>query len=173
MLEEKIYRIQNYYKSKSKNALFILIWGLLTAAFGYYAYTKSAAPFWEGITYPTLLLALVQIVQGAYMLWQATAPKTDLITALQAGKTQVIPTEIAATDKRLEHMRRRNILQQVLIGLGIGFTLTAVFANLSDFMIGSGLGLMTQTAISYIADVLLRWRTSLYAAELRVERKDF
>ncbi len=171
MLDEKIYRVQNYYKSHQKNALFILIWGLLALAFGYYAYTNSSTPFWKGITYPTLLLALVQIVQSTYMLVQGNKQQKILVQDLGAGKTSSMTNEITRLNSFLEVLRRRAILQQVLIGLGIGFALTAVFADLSDLMIGSGIGLMVQAGVSYVADVLLQWRTSLYASELRVERK--
>ena len=171
MLDEKIYRIQNYYKSHQKNALFILIWGLLALAFSYYAYINSNTPFWKGITYPILVLALVQIAQGLSMLLQANKREKTLVQELGAGKTTSLTNEINRVNSHLESIRRRAILQQVLIGLGVGFALTAVFADLSNLMIGSGIGLMVQAAVSYTANVLLQWRTDLYGAELRVERK--
>lgn len=147
--------------------IFLFVWGLLMLALGIYLFRYGADRIWEGMCYPVFSLALVQLGQGSYSIWQAYKKQRSLKTNNYSKQIAQEQTDVQRLQKSL---RQRTAIQQTLLVIALGLTLAGIFLGTrKPFMVGSGLGLLVQTAIIYIIDILTLWRTDLYASELSIE----
>ncbi|MEL6718037.1 MAG: hypothetical protein AAFP82_04920 [Bacteroidota bacterium] len=163
--------IINFYRAERKEALFMLLWGVIVTGITIWALFQIEEIFWRGMSFSVLPLSFIQLLTGVRNLLFANRKKSNIVNGIKTETEKAIDTEKIRTLNSQIRLRIYRVIEQILFCLGFLFMLIGGVFSLSVFLAGSGIGIMLQTAVLLIQDLFAEWRTSLYLEELEIEAK--
>nr|MBK9652849.1 hypothetical protein [Bacteroidota bacterium] len=155
--------ISKYFNAeKNESYLFILI-GILAVGIGAYFLFKNINPFYKGIAYPIILIALIQITVGTTIVLRTSA---DIKNAEQyhIDKGKINEIEIPRMKKVMDSFSLYKKIEIALIIIGIAMF---VFFKNKELLKGIGLGLVLQSIIMLTLDLFAEARGKKYIEELK------
>jgi len=156
-------QITNYFNAeKSESILFILV-GSLAIGIAIYFLFKLKEPFYNGMAYPLIALALIQLVVGASIFFRSPKDIVRVSLMVQSEKSKIQTEEIPRMEVVMKNFEIYRWVEISLIILGIGFFL---FLQQSIWK-GVGLGLSIQAGFMLLLDFFAESRGSEYLDFLR------
>lgn len=154
--------VKNYQSEEKREAIFLLVWGLLSLIASVVLYRNSNDLFWRSFSYPFGGLGAGMVIEAIYYFIAQTKQKSlSNENMLEAEKNRAI-AEVKKLDLRRNLDTVLSILGFVLFILGGVFTIQMVSA-------GIGLGLLLQGTVLLVKDSWALWRAKLYIVELEGE----
>jgi hypothetical protein len=136
-------------------AIFVGVWLLLTS--GYYSR-------FQGMAYPFIAVAFVQIIVGSTVYFRTDAQIASLTQQLVAAPAQYKADEIKRMDVVNKNFTMYKIAEIVLLIVGIAITL--LWQHTHPTLYAVGLGLFVQSALMLAADLFAEDRAYTYLAAI-------
>jgi len=163
--------IINFYKAERKEAVFMLLWGIIITSLvvGILFWTEEV--FWKAMGFSVLPLSFIQLLTGIRNLLFVNRKKINFLSVMKEDFKKAVENEKLRILNSQIRLRIYRIIEQILFFIGFLFMFLGGVLGLSVFLAGSGIGIMLQAAVLLIQDLFAEWRTSLYLEELEVESK--
>jgi len=157
-------QITNYFNAeKSESILFILV-GSIAIGIALYFLFKLKEPFYNGIAYPLIAVALIQIVVGTSIFFRSPKDIERVSLIIQTEKSRIQTEEIPRMEVVMKNFEMYRWVEISLLILGIVFIL---FFHQQSIWKGVGLGLSIQAGFMLLLDFFAESRGSEYLDFLR------
>ncbi len=163
-------RFDLYIWGERATALFLMGWGLLSAAAAAWAYACWPGKMLWALLLTVCLLSLLQVYAGIRRLLQARLLKRELHPIVEIAPPSFAAQELPRIDKREQSAMRRRFIEQALFILGMCFALAGGLRLSGQFLLGTGLGLCVQSAVLLIITLTSQWRDAVYRNEIEREK---
>jgi hypothetical protein len=151
--------VEKYFGAeKAESFLFVLV-GLVAITLAVYFFAKLKQPFYNGIAYPLIAIALIQITVGGSVYLRSSKDIARVNQMIQIDKTRIQTEEIP----RMKIVMNNFVLYRwieivlVLIGLALLF-----YFKSATMWKGVGLGLVIQSALMLLLDFFAESRGREY-----------
>ncbi|MEN0045554.1 MAG: hypothetical protein AAF806_00705 [Bacteroidota bacterium] len=163
--------IINFYKAERKEAVFMLLWGMMITGVVVGVLFWTDEIFWKAMGFSVLPLSFLQLLTGIRNLFFVNKKRSNFLSIVKEDFKEAVEKEKLRILNSQIRLRVYRIIEQILFFLGFLFMFLGGVLGLSVFLAGSGIGIMLQAAVLLIQDLFAEWRTSLYLEELEVESK--
>ncbi|MBP6624280.1 MAG: hypothetical protein KA198_03865 [Chitinophagaceae bacterium] len=152
-------QITKYFNAEKYESVIFVLVGIVAICFATYFFVKIKQPFYSGMGYPLIAVALIQIVVGSLVYLRS--PK-DIIRVQQIVQTDMSRIQTEEIPRMKVVMKNFDIYRWVEIGLLIaGFMLFFYFQPMSMWK-GLGLGLSIQAGFMLMLDFFAESRGKIY-----------
>jgi hypothetical protein len=152
-------QIDKYFTAeKSESLLFVLV-GCIAIVLAAYFLLKLKQPFFNGIAYPFILIALIQITVGASVYFRSPKDIQRVNQMVTTEKPKIQTEEIPRMETVMKNFTLYKWIEIALILIGIALFL--VFPKAS-FWQGIGLGLFVQAGFMLLLDFFAENRGKAY-----------
>lgn len=143
--------IEKYFNAEKYESLIFVLVGIVAITFASYFLIKLKQPFYNGMAYPLMAVAIIQIVVGSSV-YLRSSKDIERVSAMVLNHKEKIETEEI---QRMEVvMKNFKIYRWIEIGLLlVGIVLFYYFDSLSIWK-GVGFGLSIQSAFMLLLDFL-------------------
>lgn len=154
--------IINYFKAEKRESLLFMAVGFAAIAASVFLW-RTGSP-WQGMAYPLVAIALIQIVVGSTVYFRTDAQVLGLHSQLVTDPDEYVAAELP----RMEAVRRSFNLYK-----GIEIALLAVgiagyfFFRERQTLFAVAHGLMLQSALMLALDLIAERRADVYTAHIR------
>jgi hypothetical protein len=156
--------IEKYFNAEKYESILFIIVGLTAIGFAIYYLTKVKLPFNNGMAYPLILVALIQLVVGTSVLIRSPKDIARVNTIVQTDKAKIQSEEIPRMEVVMKNFDIYRWVEIALLVLGI----ILFFAMKPEtFWKGIGLGLAIQSSFMLALDYFAESRGKWYLAYLR------
>lgn len=152
-------QITKYFNAeKYESVLFVLV-GIFAILFSIYFLIKVKQPFYNGMAYPLIAVALIQIAVGSSVYFRSPKDIARVNDIVQTNKTKVQTEEIPRMTTVMKNFTIYKWVEIVLIFVGI--IMLFYFQPLTIWK-GVGLGLAIQAGFMLILDFFAESRGKIY-----------
>jgi hypothetical protein len=151
--------ISNYFNAeKWESVLFILV-GVAAILFACYFLIKLKLPFYNGMSYPLIAIAIIQLTVGSSVYFRSSKDIERMNIMLQSDSSKIKLEEIP----RMELVMKNFIIYRwieislILIGLVLFY-----YFSEGSFWRGIGLGLVIQATFMLVLDYFAESRGKIY-----------
>jgi hypothetical protein len=156
--------IEKYFNAEKYESLLFVLVGLTAIGFAIYFLSKLNLPFYKGMAYPLIAVALIQLVVGTSVYFRSPKDIERVNAIVQTEKAKIQSQEIPRMEVVMKNFVLYRWVEIVLILLGIG--LFFYFPSAS-FWRGIGLGLAIQASFMLFLDYFAESRGEVYLTFLR------
>jgi hypothetical protein len=150
--------IEKYFNAEKYESVLFIIVGLTAIGFAINYLTKVKLPFYNGMAYPLIIVALIQLVVGTTVLIRSPKDIARVNTIVHTDKAKIASEEIPRMKVVMKNFDIYRWVEIALLVLGI-----ILFFAMSpaSFWKGIGLGLAIQSAfmlgLDYFAESRGKW----------------
>ena len=157
-------QIDKYFNAeKYESVLFVLV-GVIAVAVAIYFFVKLKQPFYNGMAYPLIGVALIQIIVGTSVYIRSPKDITRVNEIVKVDQSRIEKEEIP---RMITVMKNFNTYKWVEIALlVIGLCMFLYFPKMS-LLTGVGLGLLIQSSFMLILDFFAESRGKEYLEFLK------
>jgi hypothetical protein len=157
-------QIEKYFNAeKYESVLFVLV-GIIAISVAIYFFIKLKQPFYNGVAYPLIGVALIQIIVGTSVYIRSPKDITRVNEIVQTDQSRIQTEEIP---RMMVVMKYFNTYKWVEIGLlVIGICMFLYFSKMS-ILAGVGLGLLIQSSFMLLLDFFAESRGKEYLEFLK------
>lgn len=163
-------RFDAYLWGERSTGLFLIGWGLLSAAAAGWAYSCRPVELLEALLFSVCLLAFVQLYAGIRRLLHARRLRRELHPVVEIAPPSFAALEIPRLERREQAAMRRRFIEQALFVMGMCFALAGAFRLSGQFLLGTGVGVCVQAAVLLITTLTSQWRDAVYRNEIEREK---
>ncbi len=152
-------KITKYFNAERAESLLFVLVGLIAVFCAIYFFTKINQPFYNGMSYSLVAIALIQITVGASVYFRSPKDIERVNKMVQSEKEKIQNEEIP----RMNTVMKNFVLYRwIEIGLLlIGFALFFIFQP-ETFWKGFGIGLSIQSCFMLLLDFFAESRGKVY-----------
>lgn len=152
-------QITKYFMAEKHESVLFLLTGLAAIVFALYCWLIIKKPFYQGMAYPLVAVAVIQIVVGATVYRRSAEDILRVQRILSIEKAKVHTEEIPRMKVVMHNFQLYRKVEMILLVIGIllYFSFPAFF-----FWKGMGLGLMIQSGIMLLLDYFAESRGKAY-----------
>lgn len=165
--------LEQYFQAEKKGGLFLCLWGLIAGASGVYLFMKMDAPLHQGIAYPLVFISLFHATVGGIVFFRTPRQVNVLLEGLRMFPKEMLASELERMRQVMANFERYKTVEMLLFFLGFAFLLGGTFGGFGDFMMGTGIGLSLQGAISLVFDLFAAFRGTFYQKALEKFERSF
>jgi hypothetical protein len=152
-------QVEKYFnEEKYESALFVLV-GLVAIGLSIYFLVKTKQPFYTGMAYPLIAVALIQITVGSLVYFRS--PK-DIARVSQIVQTEPSKIQSEEIPRMQVVMKNFDIYRWVEISLLLLGLFMCFYFQPHTFLKGLGLGLSIQAAFMLLLDFFAESRGKIY-----------
>ncbi len=156
--------IEKYFNAeKYESVLFVLV-GIVAIAVATYFFLKVKQPFYSGMAYPLIAVALIQIVVGSTVYVRSPKDITRVNEIVQTDNTKIQTEEIPRMEVVMKNFDIYRWVEIVLIVAGM--VMFFYFQPMTTFK-GVGLGLSIQAGFMLLLDFFAESRGKVYLEYLQ------
>ncbi len=157
--------IHAYFNVEQLGALMIFVIGLIAfAGAGYFLFFSSYSDFYKGMSWPLLIVSVIQIGIGAYIYWRTPQDIQRVEFYFNEHPDKLITDELPRMQKVLKSFVYYVRLQVTLCVVGV---LMIIFTqSKSNLLMGIGVGLLVQGGVMLMFDYLAERRAGEYTRQL-------
>lgn len=148
-----------YFTAEKTESIGFMGAGLLALSLSIFFIFRVKLPFYNGLSYALIAIALIQIVVGASIYFRSPKDIKRVNTIIKTDKSRLMTEEIPRMDTVLKAFKLYKWIEISLIVLGI---LLFIFCSRLSLWAGFGLGLSLQAGIMLILDLLAEKRGQVY-----------
>ena len=151
--------IEKYFRAEKNESILFLSVGAAALVVGIFFLMKLKRPFYTGMAYPLVAVALLQIVVGGAIFLRSPKDMARVHAMLSTNKASVGTEEIP----RMEGVMRNFVVYRwvEIVLLALGLAAAAYFPALS-FWKGVGVGLSIQAGLTLVLDFFAESRGKVY-----------
>ena len=152
-----------FYAEKYESVIFVLV-GVAAIAMATYFFVKVKQPFYNGMAYPLVAVALIQIVVGSAIYFRSPKDISRVNEIVQTDKTRIQTEEIPRMQAVMKNFEIYRWVEIALLALGL-----IMFFYFQPMAIwkGVGLGLSIQAGFMLLLDFFAESRGAVYLEYLR------
>jgi hypothetical protein len=157
-------QIEKYFNAeKYESVLFVLV-GILAIAAAAYFFIKIKQPFYNGMAYPLIAVAIIQIVVGSTV-WIRSPKDIERVNQIITTEKSKIQTE--EIPRMIVVMKNFDVYRWIEIALLLVGILMFLYFQPATFLKGIGLGLAIQSAFMLLLDFFAESRGGIYLEYLK------
>jgi hypothetical protein len=142
----------------AESFLFVLV-GLVAITLAVYFFAKLKQPFYNGIAYPLIAIALIQITVGGSVYLRSSKDIARVNQMIQIDKTRIQTEEIPRMKIVMNNFVFYRWIEIVLVLIGLALLFSFKSATMWK---GVGLGLVIQSALMLLLDFFAESRGREY-----------
>lgn len=151
--------IENYFtEEKYESVLFVLV-GIVAIVLAIYFFVKVKQPFYNGMSYPLIAIAFIQIVVGSTVFLRSPNDVKRVNEFLEKDQNKIVLEEIPRMNKVMKNfvLYRWIELSLIVVGLILFF-----LAPQKSFWKGLALGIIIQAGFMLLLDYFAESRGKIY-----------
>lgn len=156
--------IQIYFKAERAESLVFLAIGLLTFAAGIYFFISVKKPFYMGMAWPLIIIALIQLSVGGTVFVRSPKDIVRVEKIVSADQNAIVTEEIPRMETVMKNFTIYRWIEIVLATGGLILFLTQASGSMSK---GIGMGLLIQSLFMLGADYFAAKRGHIYLGWLQ------
>jgi multidrug transporter EmrE-like cation transporter len=152
-------QISKYFNAeKSESLLFVLV-GIVTLLLSAYFLVKMKQPFYNGMAYPLIVVALIQLTVGSSVYFRSPKDIARVNQIMQTDATKIQTEEIPRMETVMKNFVLYRWIEIALVVIGI-----ALFLYFQPMTLwkGVGLGLAIQSIFMLLLDYFAESRGKVY-----------
>ena len=151
-------QVTKYFNAEKSESLIFIITGIIAVIFSLYFLFKVKTPFYTGMTYPLIGVALIQIIVGTSVYFRSPKDILRVNTILRE-----VPTNIKVEDiPRMEKVMKNFVIYRwIEISLLVAGIILILFTPIS-LCKGAGTGLIIQSSLVLVLDYFAEERGNVY-----------
>lgn len=151
--------IERYFNAeKNESVLFVLV-GIVAISFASYFFIKVKQPFYNGIAYPLIVVAGIQIIVGSSVYLRSPKDIARVNNIVQQDKSKIQTEEIPRMKVVMNNFTIYRWVEIILLVLGICMFL---YCPAHTLWKGVGLGLLIQAGLMLFLDFFAESRGKVY-----------
>lgn len=162
---QDIYFIERYFTEEKIESIIFLILGIISIILALFFWVVIKYSLFNGTAYPLLLIGFIQIVVGTNIILRTPKDIERVVYMIKNTPKKIQTDEIPRMEKVIRNFKTYKILELGLILCGIVLYLS-FFNSKLPFWKGLGLGLIIQSCIMFVLDLLAEDRAIKYIDEL-------
>lgn len=156
--------IEKYFNAEKYESVFFVLVGLVAIVLATYFFVKVKQPFYLGMAYPLIAIALIQIIVGSTVYFRSPKDIARVNEIVQADRMKIQTDEIPRMEVVMKNFEVYRWVEIVLLIIGL-----IMFFSFSPmtFWKGIGLGLFIQAGLMLLLDFFAESRGEIYLEYLR------
>lgn len=157
-------QIEKYFNAEKYESLIFMLVGLVAICMASYLLIKVKQPFYNGISYPLIAVAIIQIVVGSSVYVRSPKDIVRVNEIVQQDKTKLNTLEIPRMEVVMKNFEIYRWVEIALLLIGL-----ILFFAFKDMSIGKGIGigLIIQSGFMLLLDYFAESRGKIYLEYLR------
>jgi hypothetical protein len=151
--------IQIYFKAERTESLFFLAIGLFALAAGIYFFISVKKPFYMGMAWPLIIIALIQLLVGTVVFVRSPKDIVRVEKMVDSNKSAIAIEEIPRMATVMKNFTIYRWVEIVLAAGGLILIFTQIAGSMSK---GIGMGLFLQSLFMLVADYFAAKRGHVY-----------
>jgi hypothetical protein len=151
--------INNYFNAEKWESLIFVLVGLSAILISCYFLIKLKLPFYNGMSYPLIAIALIQLTVGSTVYFRSPKDIERVNAMLQSDSSKIESEEIPRVDAVMKNFVLYRWIEISLILLGL---VMYYYFSEGSFWKGIGLGLVIQSAFMLVLDYFAESRGKVY-----------
>jgi hypothetical protein len=157
-------QIEKYFTAEKYESILFVMTGVIAISFAVYFLIRLRQPFFNGVAYPLMIIALIQIAVGNSVYFRSPKDTARVNEIFQNEKARINTEEIP----RMEQvMRNFEIYRWVELALLVAGAILFFSFQPMTFWKGAGLGLFIQAGFMLLLDFFAESRGKVYLEFLR------
>lgn len=157
-------QVAKYFNAEKQESVMFIFVGLVAIAFAIYFFVKVRQPFFNGMAYPLIAVALIQIVAGSSVYLRSPKDIVRVNQILQTDKQKIKTEEIPRMVTVMKNFVLYKWLEIVLVLIG---AIMFFYFRSKTFWSGAGGGLFIQAGFMLVLDFFAESRGKTYLEYLR------
>ena len=157
-------QITKYFNAEKYESLLFVLVGLLAISVATYFFTKVKQPFYSGMAYPLIAIALIQIVVGSSVYFRSPKDIIRVEQIVQTEQQKIQTEEIPRMEVVMKNFVIYRWVEIALLLVGIIFYFYFKPMSISK---GIGMGLSIQSGFMLLLDYFAESRGKVYLDYLR------
>jgi MFS superfamily sulfate permease-like transporter len=157
-------QIEKYFNAEKYESVIFVLVGIIAISVAIYFFIKLKQPFYNGMSYPLIGVALIQIIVGTSVYIRSPKDISRVNEIIQTDQSRIQTEEIP---RMVTVMKNFNTYKWVEIALlVIGLSMFLYFPKMS-LLKGIGLGLLIQSSFMLLLDFFAESRGKEYLEFLK------
>lgn len=157
-------QIEKYFNAeKNESVLFVLV-GIVAICFATYFFIKVKQPFYSGMVYPLISIALIQIIVGSSVYYRSPKDIARVTEIVQTNKTKIQTEEIPRMKVVMKNFALYKWVEIALILVGL---IMFFYFPPATIWKGIGIGLFIQAGFMLSLDFFAESRGKTYLEYLQ------
>jgi len=152
-------QVSKYFNSEKYESVIFILVGIIAISFATYFLVKIKQPFFSGMAYPLMAVALIQIVVGSSVYFRSPKDIVRVDKIVQADKPKIQSEEIPRMEVVMKNFVIYRWVEIALILVGI---IMFFFFQPMSILKGIGLGLFIQASFMLLLDFFAESRGKTY-----------
>jgi hypothetical protein len=152
-------QISKYFNAEKYESVIFILVGIIAISFATYFFVKIKQPFFSGMAYPLIAVALIQIVVGSSVYFRSPKDIVRVNKIVQADKPKIQSEEIPRMEVVMKNFVIYRWVEIALILVGI---IMFFFFQPMSILKGIGLGLFIQASFMLLLDFFAESRGKTY-----------
>lgn len=157
-------QISKYFNAEKYESVLFVLMGFVAIFFATYFFIKVKQPFYNGMAYSLILVALIQITVGGSVYLRSPKDILRVNQIVQNGKPKIQTEEIPRMTAVMKNFALYKWIEIALIFIGIAMFF---YFPLSTIWKGVGLGLFIQASFMLLLDFFAESRGKTYLEYLQ------
>jgi multidrug transporter EmrE-like cation transporter len=157
-------QVTKYFNAEKYESLLFILVGIVAISFATYFFIKVKQPFYNGMAYPLIAVALIQIVVGSSVYFRSPKDIVRMEQIVQTDKSKIQTEEIPRMTSVMKNFTIYKWVEIVLILFGI---IMFFFFQPMTIWKGVGLGLFIQASFMLLLDLFAESRGRIYIEYLQ------
>ncbi|OYU94422.1 MAG: hypothetical protein CFE21_15540 [Bacteroidetes bacterium B1(2017)] len=134
-------QVEKYFNAEKYESLLFVLIGIIAIALASYFLSKVKQPFYDGMAYPLITIALIEIVVGSSIYYRSPKDIVRVNQIVQTDKSKIEQDEIPMMEVVMKNFEIYRWVEIALLLIGI---LLFIFFQTNALWKGIGLGLSIQ-----------------------------
>jgi hypothetical protein len=147
--------ISKYFNEEKYESVFFVLVGLIAILTSVYFFTKVKLPFYNGISYPLLAVAVIQLTVGISIYFRSPKDIIRVENFVKFDKSKIQSNEIPRMNLVMQKFILYRWVEILLFVLGLIFFF---YFNPGSLIKGLGIGLAIQSALMLFLDYFAKKR---------------
>ncbi|WP_439554096.1 hypothetical protein [Flavobacterium macrobrachii] len=151
--------IEKYFNAEKYESVLFVLFGVVAITFATYCFLKIKQPFYYGMAYPLITVALIQIIVGASVYFRSPKDIVRVDEIIQTDRSRIQNEEIPRMEVVMKNFVIYRWVEIVLFTIGIIFIF---YFQPITFWKGFGIGLSIQAGVMLLLDFFAESRGKVY-----------
>ncbi len=152
-------QITKYFNAEKHESVIFMLVGLVAIILASYFILKVKQAFYNGISYPLIAVALIQIIVGCSIYFRSPKDIERLDKIIRTEKTKIQTEEIPRMELVMKNFKIYRWVEIALLVLGL---ILVLYFQPTTLLKGIGLGLSVQAGFMLILDYFAESRGKTY-----------
>jgi hypothetical protein len=155
--------VKSYFQAEKAESIVFIVAGCLAFCISVYLWVAVRKPFFNGVAFPLMLVALIQLTVGITVYMRAASDIERVENMLVLEPQRINTEELPRMETVMKNFLVYRYVELALIVAGV---ICMFYASPSELVKGIGLGLFIQASFMLAADYFAERRGNVYLKHL-------